>query len=211
MRVINSIYDITITDYIEFLQSNDLENSAIDEKAIDAVYAIYGNTEGVVFSNRFDNVPISVMTDEKDLSIIRLYNHILTLCTSYQRTERQSFEYMGSTYYFNIEKGLSVGETIETIEVKKIMQDRIDTDGKHNATWTSYLYLLAICCRKQDEQLPHSKVERELFLKERAQYFANIPFCYALDIDFFLTNFLMDYLKTQQTNFSFLDYQKTPQ
>lgn len=59
-----------------------------------------------------------------------------------------------------------------------------DEDG--NYTYSRYLTMMAILCRKQGEKLPSNESERRKFIAERSAFFQGIDAQTAMDVDFFL-------------------------
>lgn len=156
---------------------------------------MYGDTEGL------------------DGSLRALYSYILKIVSEYKpqlmTPETAGFEYKGELFQIpvilqNTLGGLpvlpniSVLEAIECFEVQRISTANIDETGDENGSilFTYYLRMLAILCRKPGEMIPVSESERERFFNERSKYFKEIPAGVAMDVDFFLSNTLLQLGKT---------------
>jgi len=59
-----------------------------------------------------------------------------------------------------------------------------DEDG--NYTYSRYLTMMAILCRKEGEKLPSNESERRAFIANRSAFFQDIDAKTAMDVDFFL-------------------------
>jgi len=79
----------------------------------------------------------------------------------------------------------------------EILQQHGDEDG--NLTFSRYLYMMAILCRKPGEKLPVKHAEKKNFINERAAFFQEIDTKTALDVDFFLLSILSALKANHQT------------
>jgi hypothetical protein len=114
--------DISIEQFVKMAQIIELPNYTDMENVLELVnIACEGITAATPESlTDRDLLPISVMTEEKDISIIRLWYHICLLL-SYEAQERSIFFLKGEKYNFNLNSIGSTGKTITTIEFAKAM------------------------------------------------------------------------------------------
>lgn len=77
---------------------------------------------------------------------------------------------------------------------QELLSTHGDEDG--NYTYSRYLTMMAILCRKEGEKLPVNESERRKFIAERSAFFQGIDAKTAMDVDFFLLNIFSDLNKT---------------
>lgn len=75
-------------------------------------------------------------------------------------------------------------ENAEYEYLQELLSKHGDEEG--NYTYSRYLTMMAILCRKQGEKLPTVDSERKRFIAERSAFFQNIDAKTAMDVDFFL-------------------------
>lgn len=77
-------------------------------------------------------------------------------------------------------------ENAEYDYLQEVVSKHGDEEG--NYTYSRYLTMMAILCRKRGEKLPSSESERRKFVAERSAFFQAIDAQTAMDVDFFLLN-----------------------
>jgi hypothetical protein len=224
VNIPQTLYELPLNQYVDFIQvlrtrSEGANMVEVTAKAISAFYAIDLNQ---VLNAKYDSKEQGEATMYD--CITKLYGHATKLVDKHLgqmqaspsvNTKRPFFEFDGCKFEVpvitqkimamgaeNVLPPLTVAEFVEAAEINRIADTVIDETGDNegNVLLTKYLSLLAVLCRKEGEALPIDEAERELFIKERAGYFFTcksgmIDAGTALDIDFFLTAFLVRYEK----------------
>ena len=158
-----------------------------------------------------------IFSDNDEVSLIRLYRHIITVINSYEEpfgTDAFEVFYKGDYYKIgqnsylaamNLEVDLTTAEAVEVMHLKsqfKKVQDKLKEEDESITTadlvksdYKIGLSELAILLKKDGDKLPHFKKSRNDYIKERAEYFKDISYQSVLDVRFFLTNTINDYVK----------------
>lgn len=124
-----------------------------------------------------------------------IYNLIQLNISSHKADEKKTqFTHKKETYYFppaplselsggqkSYMKGSRVIDIIEAFQFDKFSKALSKSD------WGALPYLLAILCKKKDEQLPIKSEKREFWIVNRKNIMDTLPLSEAFDLAFFLT------------------------
>jgi hypothetical protein len=212
------VSDIKFGDFCDFREKEakyfelvkvDKESSAAIVLIGEAVKClVQGDISELKFSDDMPFAPENYTIGLSDeLTILRLYFHIVTVVNSYAPIEvPKTFEIEGEVFHLHYEtilkskNELTTGEAIEVMEFQSQAAQRkvgaVDEDA--NINFTLGLHEMAILLRKEGEKLPEQKREREIFLKERIVLFQDVPLNVILDVRFFFLNALGDFQKMQR-------------
>lgn len=181
-------------------------------------------------------IPFAVIGDEDlpsdymlavndDLSIIRLYKHLITVIQQFVVEDDDgninikgkevdkgfATEYKGETYYITPHRAelmyanrpIRAGEWIEFLELDRqgsIAKQKGDPGG--NLEFAITLKQMAVLLRKAHEPFPANTVQREEFLLDRSKHFQDLPLATVLSVrDFFLRS-MIAYARRQNIKFS---------
>ena len=148
----------------------------------------------VKFVQYFTKLPDKFALNLEREQVSWLYKLIsLSILTHTYNEEKDSFTHKGQIYFYppaplspvNLKKqylkGTRVIDVIESFQYEKFSKQLSVSQ------WGVLPYILAILCKKENEQLPLKTTERELWLAERKQEFETLPLSEAFDVGFFLT------------------------
>lgn len=210
---------------VYLLLNDDEQEERIEEHLAAAIGHIVGDCSDIVFNHPEDDINglIDVgfiLPIGGKISTIRIYAHILSLLRWFHVDLEEGkniidgsyfIDYKGDRYYvdpdlLNRHFGFDVGRTYSTgevIEIKSLERElkllkasgRMDQDGSIEFTLT--LKIMAILLRKRGEKLSPNYKERELFLRQRATHFQDLPLDAVLGVRFFFIHILESYETTQ--------------
>jgi hypothetical protein len=233
-----SVFDIKVSDYIDYQKcleryeaQREAESESESESSADLKEKIY-NSEATIIecvsylckgdllhdipfsTNENENTIYTQNTTFEQLSQSGLFEHLQNIIAGYEIDERAyiegrySFEYKGVV--FCIENITKTGNVLETLELQRLTDDKMKQgDATGTYAFSKLIRMCAVLCRKKGERLPFNIAERARFIEERANLFQDITLNVTTDLDFFLRANIIKYLQTQDTSFSFKDYQKT--
>lgn len=158
-----------------------------------------------------------------ELSVIRLYTHIVNLINEYKPERIPSvfkWNWLNKTYQVKslpaarilADKALTTGEAIEVMEykrrAKKVSDENVDQSG--NIDFELGLTEVAILLRRNGEKLPSNRRHLTAFLGKRRKLFENMTLDKVMDLRFFLLNALVQLARTRITASSGTDLRIKP-
>ena len=148
-----------------------------------------------------------------DLSIIRMYAHIITMIRAYKPSripETFSLRFKGLLFRLTRKsaitmltgKALTIGEAVEVLEYQRRFAENIKNKPLEvgNLDFTLGLSEFAILVRKKGERLPWDRSLLNKFIEDRRKFFMDLPLSDVLSLRFFLLNALLIYAKIPITN-----------
>jgi len=138
-----------------------------------------------------------------ELSILRVYAHVVNTYNSYKPElipEVYQAEVGGERYYLTgnaaqmlLGIGYTAGESFEVMEYQRRANLHVERtpDQVGNIEFNLGLTELALLLRKKGERLPSNETDRENFINERKQVFAEISLDQVFNLRFFLANLLL--------------------
>lgn len=205
-----SISEITLGEFIKFQETIHAEKpktlvgyEAIDDEAERLKFISTVSDEEIVvkwteyyvrFVQYFTKLPDKYALNLEREQVSWLYKLIsLSILTHTYNEEKDSFTHKGQTYFYppaplsplNLKKQYLKGSRV--IDVIEAFQYEKFSKQLSVSQWGVLPYLIAILCKKENEQLPLKTTERELWLAERKQEFETLPLSDAFDVGFFLT------------------------
>lgn len=155
----------------------------------------------------------SINANEEDVSLLRLYSHLLNILNNYEQTVSKNFKIgdrfaihhegqkyiLGSSEIVDSQR-LTVNEVIENNEVMRIARiaEENGNDTDRNYYFSAIVNQCAVLCRLDGESLPIVPILRERFLAKRRELFSRLSFAVVKDIDFFLTSIMVNLLNLEQ-------------
>jgi len=148
-----------------------------------------------------------------NLSVNRLYAHIVTTINQYRPAEIPEVWEVGSKYgplqfsktsYRVLTRApITTGEGLEVMEFQRRAARALEDNPKEagNIDFTLGLTELAILCRRKGEALPFEKVKLDQFLNQRRGVFKEITLDKIIELRFFFHRLLLQSEKTGSTNF----------
>lgn len=143
-----------------------------------------------------------------ELSILRLFIHcqniVLNYTPSFEDVSHFVFNWKHETFYLSgsigknlSDKNLTTGEMIEILEFERLKKAETQKEGDADGAiyFTTLLWRFAVMMRKEGEQLPINKSERQKFLEKRIKFFKDLPMSIVLELSFFLTRLSIPLLK----------------
>lgn len=151
-----------------------------------------------------------------DLSIMRVYAHIINLINSYTPEEiPEVFTFDRKKLKFEVRRtqvaealiGLQTGEAIEVLEYQRRASLLMEKQPKDvgNIDFTLGATEMAILVRQKGELLPADKPTRDRFIAQRREIFKRMDLEIILQLRFFFLAALVFYVKTRIIGFSGMD------
>ena len=176
---------------------------------------------GFVCSGELTALPVGNLEDSvlSEPSLLGVFSHVIDLATNFKPVRRivpevgYFFDYKGEVFGISPERAsayvtgitYTTAEAIEVLEADRILAQKIaeTTDPQGMFSFEMDLRRLAVLARKDGEELPVQKVERERWIDERARFLKEVSADVALEIRFFFIGILMRLVKEEiQTAFS---------
>lgn len=220
-------YHVSELTFMQFIDFTTLEQRyfAENEEGKDEAAAIQHLIEAVAAVVTGDIHDIPFRTDEsiehlmkgysiglgEDISILKIYAHVVNLIQSYTPESSQEAEFSIS---FNgeqftvagtdaartlLNQPLTAGEAVTVLELQRNMLHLMEKNGdkEGNLAFSLGVQELAVLLRKPGEQLPMNRVERIKFIDERVKLFEYLPLDVVLDIRFFFLHSIEEYMRIQ--------------
>jgi len=212
-------------EFFEARDNEDVRDSII--KLMEALMLIC-DIKGEPFSVK--DLPYSIDEDDaklidkgyflgfgEELSILRLYAHLVTLVKGYKPEYLDSdlFKIQIGKEEFCIDQkragmtmamdGVTTGEAVEILEFQRVARDAVKSKRVDfgNMDFTLGLKTFAVLVRKPGEELPFDRQECDYFLNNRMNVFKDVVTVEeVLMLRFFLINSYLIYQTTQSTRFS---------
>jgi hypothetical protein len=204
------IHEITLGKFIKFKETVDkakpktlIEYEALKDETERRKYLDKIEPEEIVnnwtdyyiaFIQYFTGIPDELAVNLEREQISWIYKLISLSILTHQYDENKSqFTHKGETYFYppaplseftkkkDYMKGTRVIEVIESFQYEKFSAAISTTD------WGALPFIIAILCKRKDEQLPLKTDKREHWLVTRKQLFDTLPLSEAFDVAFFLT------------------------
>ena len=218
--------DISFADFCDFKAK---EAAFIDEIKEDFEYGlpevieqiVKGDITNIPYSIENESIITLIENDfffefDNEISIGRLYAHIITLLKrvdieNLPKSKTQILIHGADEKYvidsvravrLMTETNLTAGEMVETLEFQRrflAVRENANLQDVASIDFELGLTEVAILCRKEDEKLPHRKVEFDEWLKKRVTDIQKIPLTDVLRIRFFLLSCLIDFVQTEST------------
>lgn len=220
-----SAHDVKVETYVEFTKLIENQILALkNETVTDYTDEIetYITAVGLICKGDLHDLPFDIVNDTtvgvegfqiarnakfEDISILRLFVHCQNIILNYIPSFEDNyfmFNWKGETFYLSgsigkkmSDKNLTTGETIEILEFERLKKTETQKEGDADGAiyFTTLLWRFAVMMRKEGEQLPVNKSERQKFLEERIIFFKDLPMSIVLDLSFFLTRLSVPLLK----------------
>lgn len=139
----------------------------------------------------------------KGLSVFRLYYFLQAVMARHIPSfdlsgDDYSCEYKGEKFFLKQRRAVNMisdaavatVEVVETNILYKILKDAVvrnSGDPFGQLEFEADTKMMAILLRREGEELPVNKIKRDAFIRERAEYFKDLPMTVVLDVTFFLT------------------------
>ena len=180
---------------------------------VDAVEAFLGLDPGALYKAK------EIYFNEQSQAIDALFAHCVNVCS--QRffdidNQPETFTYKNEIFEYPFRRSpliaqyaagrrekMTVAEFVEASEIARIASQKVKDDPDGSALYSYYLHLIAILCRKPEEQLPVEHEDMQRFIADRAAFFADIDAQTALVVDFF-SEVSLSSLRSEQTAFTSL-------
>ena len=185
----SSIDDVTMEKYLDFNEAYEAnrDHEHFELLAIRCVSAFFDIDYHLLLDNQLDSTRTTQLYD----AILPVFAHINNVIGSYDYDNTPKQYNIGGNIFtlpFDLvgENSLTVAESIEILEVKRLL----DTKGK-NGKFTEAIRTAAILLRLEGERLPHDQPDIDQFIQERTTFFLEnkLPMRAGIDCLFFLINF----------------------
>lgn len=223
-----STMDIRFDDFCDFKAGEHIyiEKSREEKPDIASAMMALVNTIQTMVTGNIADLPFSLPADSPqdlidggylirnghDLSVIRIYAHILTIIRTYRPKNippRYRVKLNEGTFVMSgndaarimTGQGYTTGETVEIMEFRRNFQKRLEINPMElgNLEFNLGLTEMAILLRKPKEELPADESELEAFINERKKVMANMHLGQVLDVRFFLINALLKFARRKST------------
>jgi len=186
--------------------------------------------KGFLFGSDVSKLNYSFKVDTFEISIVRLYIHIITIVNQYKPNKIPA-EFKVKWYSEPLKEGqnrrknakknwyyLQANEARSTLKFKKanltfgevflmgIIQDNFEkkkASTKHlngNAAFNLNIKCLSVLLRKKGEKIPIDKKDYDPFIKQRQSVWRDIPLSTVLDVRFFFLNTIEESVQSSVTN-----------
>ena len=214
--------EITFEQFCDFRQ----KEASVDEETPPEEYLVNKrDSVKILVKGDVDCLPPSIKGDDviqmigedhrykirigDELSIVRVYAHIINVIQEWKPEKiPQTFQFTAGKNKFIIrseeaarvmlDAPITTGEVIETLEYQRRASALMESKPKDigNIDFNLGLSELSVLVRKEGEELPAKRKDRDKFIERRKRIFRNVPLDTILAIRFFFLNSLLDYGKT---------------
>lgn len=225
-----SCEEISFNDFCDFksFESKFFEAIKSDDRDDSEVSSLMLRTVSTMIKGDVSSLPLSInegidelfenqfqLSINEELSVVRLYVHLVNLIQSFTPEEIPSsvydFNHAGDSFKIKSApaarilsgRSLTVGESIELLEYQRRANNSIKQGNDiGNIEFNLGLTEFAILVRKENEPLPSGRRQLDKFISDRKQLFKSLPLSEVLSIRFFFIRALLELKKIRTTNFS---------
>lgn len=195
--------------YDEYLKKLNLQPLDVELNTLDKIEYLKLMSKGIAAYFDIDvklllNTRIKISDNDLNSTIEQcsiLFNHLSSIISTYQPKLRDridcEFKHLGIIYIIpfylidneekQINKDITVGQAIEALEVKRMLNDHKQKDWK-NAIYTEIVKLMAILARPKDGyEFPNEQSKINKWIEQQERIFSDINMVEGFDVAFFLT------------------------